>query len=159
MHPSLSQWFREQLLATASSLVWTIEQVPTERHHQRPPRPDWLGEWTLARHVFHLSQYERTKALPYVLQSADLPIPPQSDEDEEMLWQRDGMRRDVKDMLAEFQQVRNELISILDRLDDAAWEAPIGKEAWGIVTLKWVMTKLYQHTYDHTNTLLQIVVF
>ena len=60
---NLSQWFQTQLQASANGFVWGVEQVPQERRYVRPPGP--LGEWTAARHLFHMLFWDRwVKRLP-----------------------------------------------------------------------------------------------
>ncbi|HEV2579904.1 MAG TPA: hypothetical protein VGT44_03540, partial [Ktedonobacteraceae bacterium] len=58
----LSQWFSTQLSASAEGFLWAIEQVPPERRPATPPKP--LGEWNVARHLFHMTYYEQLIALP-----------------------------------------------------------------------------------------------
>ena len=63
---NFSQWFNEQLQSSANGFVWGTEQVPEARRYAQPPTG--LGEWTVARHVFHLYFYEKTIALPSMQQ-------------------------------------------------------------------------------------------
>lgn len=60
--------------------------------------------------------------------------------------------------LRSFTTGRDEQRALLARLDPAAWTAarPTG---WGDVPLRWVVTKTYQHTAEHTNDVLRIALF
>ena len=63
---NLTQWFDNQLQASADGFAWGTEQVPNSQRYIQPPAG--LGEWTVARHVFHLLYYEQTIALPSMRQ-------------------------------------------------------------------------------------------
>ncbi len=49
---TFSQWFHDQLQASADGFVWGAQQVPNARRNVLPPEA--LGEWTAARHIFHI---------------------------------------------------------------------------------------------------------
>jgi hypothetical protein len=52
----LSQWFQEQLQASAEGFIWSVLQVPEARRNLQPPIG--LGEWSAAR-------YTMNRRLPY----------------------------------------------------------------------------------------------
>ena len=150
---NLSQWFHTQLQASADGLVWAVEQVPVERQHARPPAP--LGEWSAARHAFHMLYYEQTIALPSMGQWLGEPRPPVAGRKEDTAW--DG-GRDLGGLLAEFREVRASQIALLSKFDASLWDEP--REAiWGSVPLRWVVTKTYQHTAEHTHDVLRLALF
>ncbi len=61
-------------------------------------------------------------------------------------------------MLIAFRQVRAEQIALLPRVDRSAWEEP--RDAlWGAVTLRWVLTKTFQHTCEHTHDVLRMALW
>jgi hypothetical protein len=150
-----TQWFREHLQVSAEGLVWGAEQVPNSRRNLQPPKK--LGEWTVARHVFHMLYYEQTIALPSMRQWLGEPLPPTDHLDEDKAWetrQSDSM----ENLLLEFRNVRADQIALLEKFDESVWNTT--REAvWGPVTLLWVVSKTYQHTAEHTNDIMRIGLF
>ncbi len=150
---NLSQWFHDQLQASADGFVWGAQQVPPARRNARPPEA--LGEWTAARHIFHMGFYEQNTALPSMLQWLGKPLPVDSVA-EDVAW---GEGTDnVESLLAEFTKVRAEQIQMLARFDDAAWNST-RDTVWGPVSLLWVVSKTFQHTAEHTSDILRIALF
>ncbi|TMF47054.1 MAG: DinB family protein [Chloroflexi bacterium] len=150
----LSQWFNNQLNASAEGFIWAVDQVPVERRLVAPPAG--LGEWNAARHVFHMLYYEQKIALPSMNQWLGRPFTLNEEEyDEDAAW---GDGRDIGEMLADFRTVRAEQIVLLPKFDEALWHET--REAvWGDVTLKWVVTKTFQHTAEHTHDVLRMALF
>ena len=149
-----SQWFQEQLQNSANGFVWGTEQVHEARRYTQPPKG--LGEWTVARHVFHLWYYEQTIALPSMQQWLGGTIPFLDDTDEDLDWSKTEER--VEDLLEKFRIVRAEQIALLPKFDDATWN--VTREAvWGPVSLLWVVSKTYQHTAEHINDVMRIGLF
>jgi hypothetical protein len=146
-----AQWFQEQLASSAEVLIWSLGQVPPTRWHRPPP----FGGWTPARHLFHLLYYEETSALPSMRQwqGASMTVPPPAGE--ELAWRR---THEVTALVEAFRAVRQEQVLLVSELAEADWDLPRGT-LWGERTLRWVVTKTYQHTLDHANTLLQIALF
>jgi hypothetical protein len=151
---NFSQWFHEQLQASADGFVWGTEQVPDARRYVQPPAG--LGEWTVARHVFHLLYYEQTIALPSMRQWLDGIIPPTEELDEDVAWA--NQQESVESLLDKFRTVRAEQIALLPKFDDSTWNATC-EAVWGPVTLLWVVSKTYQHTAEHTNDVMRIGLF
>jgi hypothetical protein len=151
MNPS--QWFRQQLQASADGFVWAAEQVPLERRYMQPPTG--LGEWAAARHVFHLLYYEQNIALPNMRQWLGEPWILTGGLDEGAAW---GQGQDVENLLTEFRAVRNEQIALLSEFDEGTWHET-RTNIWGPATLLWVVSKTYQHTAEHTSNVLQIALF
>ena len=113
---NLSQWFHDQLHASADGFVWGAQQVPNARRNVRPPEA--LGEWTAARHIFHMVFYEQNIALPAMHQWLGKPLPLEGVA-EDAAW---GEGSDnVESLLAEFTKVRDEQIQLLTRFDVLAW--------------------------------------
>jgi hypothetical protein len=151
---NLSTWFHEQLQASANGFVWGTEQVPEARRYVQPPKG--LGEWTVARHVFHLYYYEQTIALPSMQQWLSGTKPSVEDSDEDIAW---GKTQDsVESLLEKFRAVRAEQIALLPKFDATAWN-DTREAVWGTVTLLWVVSKTYQHTAEHINDVMRIGLF
>jgi hypothetical protein len=151
MAESAAQWFQEQLASSAEILIWALGQVPATRWHHQPP----FDDWSPARHLFHLLYYEETLALPSLKQwlGAGLPMPPLAGE--EIAWRHD---HDVGVLIETFRAVRQVEVLIVGDLAGADWDLP-RPTVWGERSLRWVLTKSYQHTMDHANSLLQMALF
>ena len=149
----LSQWFSHQLQSSAEGFAWAVEQVPVERRLLAPPRQ--LGDWSAVRHVFHMLFYEQTIALPSMRQWLGGPRLLVDDLDEEAEWEKGHL---LEKLVADFRQVRTEQIAWLPQFDAALWHAA-RRTVWGAVTLRWVVTKTYQHTAEHTHDVLRLALF
>jgi hypothetical protein len=151
----LSVWFSEHLKSSAEEFIWAVEQVPAERRTMAPPSTR-LGERSVARHVFHLLAYEEHIALPAMRVWLGDPFPSIDHLDEDALWQEHTM--DLQQMLEKFREVRAAQIELLIDLPDSAWQET--REAlWGPVTLRWVLTKTFQHTAEHIHNVLTLALF
>lgn len=151
-------FFADKLRESAENFIWAVGQVPVERQFMPPPTP--LGEWSVMRNVFHMMHYERTIALPTMRQWLGEPRPPRDAWlQEEAIW-NGGQGHERDRLLADFRAGRTAQIALLSRFDTAAWEEP-RVAIWGPAetTLTWTITKTYQHTFEHTNTILHIALF
>ena len=111
-----TQWFHDQLQASADGFVWGVKQVPALRQQAQPPKR--LGEWTVARHVFHMLYYEQTIALPSMQQWLGEPCPATDDLDEGLVW-KNRQTENVEDLLAGFEMVRADQIALVDKFNEA----------------------------------------
>jgi hypothetical protein len=150
-----TQWFRDHLQASADGFIWGAEQVPNSRRYIPPPKR--LGEWTVARHVFHILYYEQTIALPSMRQWISEPCPTTDDLDEDRIWEN-RQSENMENVLFEFRKVRAEQIALLEKFDEALWHT-VRDAVWGPVTLLWVVSKTYQHTAEHTSDVMRIGLF
>lgn len=150
----LSTWFHVQLTSSAAAFLWAVEQVPIERRLLTPP--DALGEWSLARHVFHLFAYERRLALPNMRLALGVPYIKDATYQEEAEW-ANGHNLDT--LLTDFRRIRDEEIALISSYTAEDWERTIVSPNWEEVTLRWVVTKTLQHTFDHTNSVLAMSLF
>jgi hypothetical protein len=151
---NFAHWFHEHLQTSANGFVWGTEQVPEARRYAQ--RPKGLGEWTVARHVFHLWYYEQTIALPSMQQWLGGTTLSLEDTDEDVEWRK--AQNTVESLLEKFKAVRAEQIALLPNFDDLVWNET--REAvWGPVTLLWVVSKTYQHTAEHINDVMRIGLF
>jgi len=153
----LSRWFHDQLAASADGFVWAVRQVPPERRTVQPPAELGLGEWGARGHTFHLYTYERYIALPSMSQWLGGPEPSLADSEPHIkaAWDVD---RDLDSLLAKFCVGRDEQIALLARVDEALWEEE-RHTVWGDVSLRWVVTKTYQHNAEHTHDVLRLALF
>ena len=151
---NLSQWFHDQLHASADGFEWGAQLVPGARRLLQPPQG--LGEWSVSRHGFHMGFYEQTIALPSMRQWLGDHCPSLDGFDEDVAWEE--CKDVVTGLLAEFKKVRAEQIGLLPIFDDLAWNST-RETVWGPVTLAWVVSKTYQHTAEHTNDVMRIALF
>jgi len=153
MTSNLTDWFNHHLDTSGAAFVWAVEQVPAERR-QREPAAE-LGEWSAARHLFHMLFYEREMVLPTMRLWLGEAFDPAGAPDEDVAWDSQAT---VADMLDQFRQGRVEQLELLRSLPEAAW-SETNETAWGEVTLKWLVTKTFQHTAEHTHHVLTLALF
>lgn len=153
----LSQWFHRQVQTSTEGFLWAVELIPPERHFLAP-RPD---RWSVARTIYHMAYYDRFIGLPALRQWGSEPLSMQSlagsaEEDaaiEETNW-NNGEERELQVMIEDFKKLRAEQLAMIQQFFEPLWSEE--REAlWGPVTLKWVVTKTYQHTLEHTDEILR----
>ena len=142
----LSEWFTKQLQSSAAGLVWGAEQVPAARHFCQLPAN--LGQWSVARHLFHMVDYEQKFALPLMRQWLG-EATPVFVYDEEDAWQR-AQAETIEPLVAQFRAVRSAQLALLPLFKESTWyEERKTFENEETATLLWVVTKTYQHTAAH----------
>jgi hypothetical protein len=149
-----SMWFQQQLQASADGFAWAVMQVPAARQFSRPPQA--LGEWTAVRHLFHMLDYEREIALPVMRQWLGAPEFAVN-WDEEAGW-RANCDVALEHLLDQFRAVRSEQIALLSQFPEHAWH-DLQMTGWGPIPLLWLVSKTYQHTNEHTSSVLQMALF
>ncbi len=147
----ISQWFASQLSSSAEGLVWSARQISLARREQQPPAA--LGEWSAARHVFHMLFYEQHIALPGMRQWLGGPLPEIVDEDP--AWTGS---EDIDTLLPAFLEIRSQQIALLPQFGAEDWKR-VCHTNWGPVSFLWVVSKTYQHTAEHINDVLRIALF
>lgn len=148
-------WFRQQLPASADGFLWAARQLPHTSHFAFPPDPGYLGRWEPARHVWHVAEYERCLALPSMRQWLGEPIPDGANwPDDDHTWA--AVRHlSLEDHCLAFQTVRQAQIALLEELVELDWQEP-RETLWGRKPLAMIVTKTFQHTYEHGDTLLRM---
>jgi len=150
----LSAWFHAQLTSGAEAFTWAIGQIPEERLLLAPPNE--LGKWSATRHVFHLLSNERRLALPNMRCWLGELFEQDNNYQEEVEWAKG---HDLATLLTEFQRIRAEEIALLKQYREEDWERFGVSPVWPDVSLRWVVTKTLQHTFEHTNNVLQMGLF
>lgn len=150
--------FRKQLYASADGLIWAFSQLDPYRYEQLPPDPGYLGTWPPARLVWHVAEYERCLALPTMQQWLGGEIPradawPDSDEAWEYVFDRS-----FNSLASAFLKIRQQQIDLLDELAGTDWEG-LYDTGWGPRSLAWIVTKSIQHTFEHGDMLLRMVLW
>lgn len=155
----LTAWFSYQLKAGADGFIWAVEQMPLERRMVTPPKP--LGEWNIARHVFHMLTYERDLVLPYMRHWLGSPAPTREELDQRFFSQDKEFEQqgsDLENMLDAFRRVRAEQIELMQQYDDALWQTTHAT-VWGEMSMQWIVSKTFQHTAEHTHDVMRMVLF
>jgi hypothetical protein len=156
-------WFRYQLQASADAFIWAFSRIPPAFREEVPPDttsmegwpPAYLGTWPPARHVWHITEYERHLAIPAMRLWLDDKKPSgEAWPDDDGAW--NAVQDRGLDALADaFRQVRQQQIDLLDQLSGTDWLTP-RQTGWGPQPLSMVVTKTFQHTYEHGDTLLRM---
>jgi len=148
-------WFRYQLKASADGFEWAFFQISPTLRDQLPPDPEYMGTWPPARHVWHVAEYERCLALPSMLQWLGGELPPEHAwQDDDATWAK-VQARSFEELTSEFRRIRQQQIDLLDQFAMVDWTAP-RKTIWGGKPLSFIVTKTFQHTYEHGDTLLRM---
>ena len=153
MDPAPAEHFRGQLRQGLESFTWAVLQLPEPRRSALPPRS--LGEWSAARHLFHLCFYEQHLALPALRWWTGGPVPDGAIAPEDAAWER---AEAPERLLEQFAALREQQLTLLSAVEPSAWNER-RVTVWGPVTLTWVMTKTVQHTHEHTHDVLSLALF
>jgi hypothetical protein len=148
-------WFRYQLQASADGFAWAFMQLSPSLHKGLPPEPAYLGTWSPARHLWHVTEYERWLVIPSMAQWLGGALPSGdvwADDDES--WAK-AQERGSDELISAFKQVRQQQIDMLEQLASVDWDAP-RETLWGMKPLSFIVTKTFQHTYEHGDTLLRM---
>ena len=150
------EWFRDQLKSSGDGFAWAFSQVTPSHRRRIPPDPGYMGTWSPARLVWHVTEYERCLALPSMRQWLGGSMPGENPwPDDDATWLAAESRCSDDDLIAAFHAVRQEQIQLLDKLESIDWTAP-HETLWGHKPLAMIVTKTYQHTFEHGDTLLRI---
>ena len=155
------QWFTEQLHVGRNAFVWSAKQIPEDRRDTQPPAPEELGEWSAQRHIHHMWNYEHNVAIPSMrLWLAEALTPEKYKEHLTAYVSEEGNENNYsyETILDLFTKGRDEQINMLAQFDDTHWEET-QKAVWGEPTLHWVVSKTFQHTMEHGNTLMRLILF
>ena len=74
--------------------------------------------------------------------------------DDDTAW-ANALKVPPSDFGAEFQRIRQEQVVLLDQLGQVDWSVP-RVTLWGNKPLSMIVTKTFQHTYEHGDTLLRM---
>jgi len=150
-------WFTYQLNASADAMVWGFAQIPLKVQNELPPMPRW-GTWSPARHIWHVTEYERSIVIPSMNQWLnESPKPDLALLDEDNAWEK-AQKKGFDVLTAEFKQVRHEQIEMLPHLNGINWQA-LRDTVWGPKPLSFIVSKTFQHTYEHGDVLLRMALW
>ena len=153
-----SQLLREQLASSVQGFVWAVEHIPVERRYSAPPMPNWLGQWSLARHVFHMQYQEYYVVQAGLKEMLHLPPHPEERPEEESAWQQE--QRPLEELLRQFQVLREQTGELIRTLSQEEWATPREATNWEIpMNIHWFIAKVWQHTLEHTHDALRLYLF
>ena len=155
-----SAWLQEQLAHSVPMLVGAWAAIPAERRTQVPPeRMAWVSRWPAQRHLYHLYIYERITvdyAAYWLAEGAPLSEAQDAEHDHLLTRQEeDWQKLSAAETLAGWRYYRQELLARLARAKN--WEAR--QPYWDNQDLHTIAAECFQHTLEHTTTLLQLALF
>lgn len=148
-------WFLTQLQVSAEGFEWGFWSVPEHLRQAVPIEPQYLGQWPAVRHVWHVTEYERCLALPAMglwLEGAHPADNAWADDDE--TWNANRLLP-AQTLIDRFWDVRRQELAVIRTLQTVDWEEK-RNTGWGRKPLRWVVTKTFQHTLEHGDTLLRM---
>jgi len=156
-----SVWLQEQLAASLTMLAGAWAAIPQERWAALPPeRIRRMSSWPAQLHLYHLYQYERiTVAFAAIWQEGGRELTREEEaelvrpyREQETGWQQ----LSGAETMAGMREQRRILLAQLAQTSD--WDA-VHDILVGTHNLRWVIAKCFQHTLEHTTTLLQLALF
>ncbi|HSK88753.1 MAG TPA: DinB family protein [Anaerolineales bacterium] len=151
-------WFRHQLQASGDGFAWAYSQIAPVLRESMPPDPDYFGTWPPARHVWHVTEYERCLVIPSMNQWLGAARPPEDAwPDDDHTWAQ-VQQQGIEELPSAFRRIRQQQIDLLDKLTHTDWDSP-RETLWGYKPLSMIVTKTFQHTYEHGDTLLRMAIW
>jgi hypothetical protein len=149
------EWFLSQLQTSAEGFERGFWLVSAHLRRAMPIDEKYMGRWPAARHVWHVTEYERYVALSNMRIWTGEAQPDQGpwlDDDE--TW---AMNSNVSDqeLIERFWEVRRQELEKVKQLQHVDWDA-CRDTGWGQKSLAWVVAKTWQHTWEHGDTLLRM---
>ena len=154
-------WLQEQLARSLTMLEGAWAALPEERRAVLPPGGlAKLSSWPAQLHLYHLYIYERITVDYAAYWLADgARLSEAEDAEHVRLWQgqeQDWQQLGADETMAQLSGLRQELLTGLAQAPD--WDAR-HDVFWGEQNLRWIAAKCFQHTLEHTTTLLQLAIF
>ena len=156
-----SNWLQEQLAHSQTMLEGAWAALPEERRAVLPPgRLAQLSSWSAQLHLYHLYIYEQI-TVDYAAYWLPDGVPATEAEQAAhvRLWQgqeEDWQQLSGAETMARMSETRRALLATLAQVPD--WDAR-HDVFWGVQDLRWIAAKCFQHTLEHTTTLLQLAIF
>jgi hypothetical protein len=149
-----TELFSKHLESSMEAFLYGLDITPPERLNLVPPKG--LGDWSVMRQLYHISYYERGIALPSMQQWLGGSFIDDSDYDDDRDWL--SCQASLPELIADFKAVRQSQIELLPKFSDAQWNEE-RETIWGLVPLRWVVSKTWQHTHEHTSNIMRIALF
>ncbi len=148
-------WFVKHLQVSAEGFEWGFWSVPERLREATPIDAGYMGLWPAVRHIWHVTEYERCLALPSMGQWLGGQRP--GDEawmDDDATWNA-NRSTPARELMDRFWNTRRRELALLEDLRAVDWRER-RDTVWGEKPLTWVVTKTYQHTLEHGDTLLRM---
>jgi hypothetical protein len=156
-----------RLRDSLADLEFGLAQAPTRWHHTLPPESAGLwprSTWTVAMNLAHLTIYEESMALR-VLRSFEPGFDPAGERrgGDESWFYNDALAlsaEPIEAMLSRLRSARQQQIDLVASLGEGRLNSgvtPLWPEPHH--TAGWVVTKTFQHTWEHGNAILQVALF
>ena len=168
VQPFDTQETATRLRESLSTIEWAVSVVPERWSHDLP---DFYtqGEWGVAMNLAHLVVYEERIALPVLEALAaggdGADATPSGGED---WFLNDAValsKEEVGVMVERLRKARVRQIEIVETYDAQLFNAPVtplwssGRHGAVPHSAGWVATKTFQHTWEHGNAILRLVLF
>jgi hypothetical protein len=156
-----SEFFSRQLEVGMEGFIWAIRRLPEERLYVAPPQPVHsggsllsFGEWSAVRLLFHMVWYDENIAIPSMKQWLGGPAPDHTTgEDDD--W---AEGHELEALIGRLMAAQRAQIEMLPRFTEETWNRPL-PTLWGTQSLNWVVSKTFKHTAEHTNGLMEMVLY
>ena len=152
-----------RLRDTLSDLEFGLAQAPKRWHHALPPEVP-TDAWTVAMNLAHLTIYEESMALR-LLRSFEPGFDPAGERrgGDESWFYNEALAlsaESIEAMLSRLRAARQHQIDVVEALGEDRLNAgatPLWPDPQH--TAGWVVTKTFQHTWEHGNAILQVALF
>lgn len=150
-----TEWFLAHLQASAEGFEQGYWSVPERFRREMPIDEKYMGRWPAARHVWHVTEYERFVAMSNMrIWSGDEQIFEGEWMDDDDGWRKNSNLAD-RELIDRFWHVRRQELALIKKLRADDWNE-YRDTGWGRKPLSWVVTKTYQHILEHGDTLFRM---
>lgn len=152
------EWILAQLQSSAEGFERAFWLVPERLRREMPIDERVMGRWPAARHVWHVTEYERYVAV------SNMRVWTGEEQTETGAWLDDDnawlLNSNIPDkmLIERFWVIRRQQMDRVKVLRDVDWDA-CGDTGWGQKSLAWVLTKTVQHTWEHGDTLMRMALW
>ncbi len=155
------------LEGSLAALEWVTERVPEELHHYAPRALSGEEKWGVAMNLAHLAAYEERLAAPVLEALAaggdGTQAVPSGSED----WLKSDAERlseqPLTAILDRLRPARARQVEAVRSFDDESFNRPVTplwrRTGSDLDSAGWVAAKTIQHTWEHGNTIFQILLF
>lgn len=149
------EWLLGQLRTSAEGFEYAFWLVPAHLRRETPIDERVMGRWPAARHVWHVTEYERIVAMSNMrVWTGEEQIDEGPWLDDDNAWLLNSNIPD-KALIERFWDIRRQQLGRMTMLRDVDWDA-CRDTGWGQKSLAWVLTKTIQHTWEHGDTLMRM---
>jgi hypothetical protein len=149
------EWVLSQLQSSAEGFERAFWSVPERLRREVPIDEGVMGRWPAARHVWHVTEYERIVAMSNMrMWTRETQIDEGPWLDDDATWLLNSNLSDQM-LIDRFWEIRLQELDRVKMLRDVDL-AECCDTGWGQKSLAWVLTKTVQHTWEHGDTLMRM---